>query len=43
MHINIKKQVHNHSDDLIKPEQIEAKNVLIDERNFKDLVIYFTR
>ena len=43
MHINIKKQVHNNSDDLIKPEQIETKNVVIDEKNFKDLVLYFTR
>ena len=41
-YINIKNQVHNHSDDLIKPEKIETKNILID-KNFKDVAIYFTR
>ena len=29
MHINIKNLVNNHSDDLIKPEQIETKNLLM--------------
>ena len=43
MHINIQNRVRNHSDDLIKPEKIETENILIDEKNFKDLVIYFTR
>ena len=43
MHSNIKNQVHNHSNDLIKPEQIETKNILTDDKRFKDLVIYFTR
>ena len=31
MHISIKNRVHNHSDDLIKSEKIETKNILIDE------------
>ena len=43
MHINIKNRVHNHSGDLIKSQQIETKNILIDERHFKNLVTYFTR
>ena len=43
MHINIKNRFHNHSDDLIRPEQTETKNIFIDEKNFKDFVIYFTR
>ena len=43
MHINIKNRFHNHSGDLIRPEQTETKNIFIDEKNFKDFVIYFTR
>ena len=42
MHIKVKNQVHNHSENLIKPEKIENKNILIDEVNFENLVIYFT-
>ena len=42
MHISIKNSVHNHSNDLIKPEEIEIKNILINQKNFKDLVIHFT-
>ena len=43
MHINIKSPIHNHSDDLIKLGQIEIKNILVHEKNVKDLVIYFAR
>ena len=43
MHINIKNPICNHSNDLIKPEKIETKIILINKKNFKDLVIYFTR
>ena len=43
MHINIKNRAHNHSEDLMKPNKIETKNILIDEKKFKDLIIYFTR
>ena len=32
MYINIKNQVHSHSEDLIKVEKIETKNILIDEK-----------
>ena len=42
MHISIKNRVHNQSNDLIKPEKIEIKNILINQKKFKDLVIYFT-
>ena len=30
-------------DDLVKAKKLEAKNILIDERNYKGLTIYFTR
>ena len=42
MHISIKNRVHNHSNDLIKPEKVEIKNILLNQKNFKDLMIYFT-
>ena len=41
MQINFKNQIRNYSDDLIKPNQIKTKNILIE--NFEDLVIYCTR
>ena len=41
MHIkemNIKNRVYNyHFDNLIKKKKLEAKNILIDEENYKDL------
>ena len=40
IHINIKNQVQNHSEELIQPEKTETKNILIEGENF---VIYFTR
>ena len=43
MHINIKNRVHNRSVDLIRPKKVKNKKILIDEKNFKNLVIYFTR
>ena len=43
IYINFMNQVHNYSDDLIKAKIIETKNILNDEINFKDVVIYFTR
>ena len=30
-------------DNLVKVKKIAIKNVLMDEKNYKDLVIYFTR
>ena len=30
-------------DNLVKAKKIAIKNVLMDEKNYKDLVIYFTR
>ena len=30
-------------DNLVKAKKIATKNVLMDEKNYKDLVIYFTR
>ena len=43
MHVNIKNRFHNYFDDLIKPEKMETKNILFDEKNFKYLVICFPR
>ena len=43
MHINNKNWVHNHSDNLIKPEKIGTKNISIDKENFKYLLTYFTK
>ena len=33
----------NYFNNLIESEKLETENVLIDEKNFKDLMIYFTR
>ena len=42
--INIKKRVYNYYfDKLVKEKKLETKNMLIDEKNYKDLVIYFTK
>ena len=30
-------------DNLVKAKKIETNNILIDEKNYKNLVIYFTR
>ena len=41
--INIKNEVHYHYENLVKPQKTEIINILIDEKSYKDLVIYFTR
>ena len=42
--INIKNRVYNYYfDNLIKGKELETKNILIDEKHPKDLLIYFTR
>ena len=41
--INIKNRVYNCFDNIIKPKKLATKNILIDKKNYKDLVIYFTR
>ena len=41
--INIKNEVHYHYEHLVKPQKTETINILIDEKSYKDLVIYFTR
>ena len=42
--INIKNQLHNYFfDNLVKAKKLETKNILIDEKHYKDLVIYFAR
>ena len=41
--INIKSQVHYHYENLIKPQKLETKNILIKKKIYKVLVIYFTR
>ena len=40
---NINNKLQNHYfDDLIKAKKIETKNILINAKYYKDLVIYFT-
>ena len=39
--INIKNRVYFHN--IIKPKKLETKNIFIYMKNYKDLVIYFTR
>ena len=41
--INIKNRVFNDFDNLVKPKKLKTKTVLIDKKNYEDLVIYFTR
>ena len=42
--INIENRVYSYYfDNLIKAKKSETKKILIDEKNYKDLVIYFTR
>ena len=42
--INIKSRVYRYYfDNLVKPKKLETKNILIDEKNYKDLTIYFTK
>ena len=37
--INFKNKVYkNHFDNLVKTKEIETKNILIDEKNYKDLI-----
>ena len=43
MLINIKNRVNNHSDKLTTQQQTEIKNILINEKNFKDMVIFLNR
>ena len=41
--ISIKNRVYNYYFDyLIKAKELETENILIDERDYKDLAIYFT-
>ena len=42
--INIKNRVYNYYfDNLVKAKEWDPKNILIDGKNYKNLVIYFTR
>ena len=42
--INIENPVYNYYfDNLVKATKLETKNVLINEKNYKDLTICFTR
>ena len=42
--INIENRVYNYYfHNLIKAKKLETKNIFIDDRNYKNLVIYFTR
>ena len=40
--LNIKNQVHYHYEYLIKTKKLGTRNILIDKKSFKDLVICFT-
>ena len=41
--ICIKNQVFHYHDDLIKSKKVETKNIVIDEKSYKDLVLYTAR
>ena len=42
--INIKNQVFNYYfGNALKVKKLETRNILIDEKNYRDLMIYFTR
>ena len=41
--MNIENQVHYHYEKLTKPKKIETRNIFIDKKSYRDLVIYFTR
>ena len=41
-HINIKNRISKYSDKLIESQKTETENISINEKNYKDLVIYFT-
>ena len=41
--INIKNQVHCHYKNLIESKKLETRNVLINKKSYRNLVIYFTR
>ena len=43
MHIKIKNRVCKHSGNLIKLGKVGTNNIFIDDKNFKDLVVHFTR
>ena len=42
--INIRNWVYNYYfDNLVKGKKLETKDILMNEKNYKDLMIYFTR
>ena len=41
--IYIKNQVHYHYKNLIESKKLETRNVLINKKSYRNLVIYFTR
>ena len=41
--INTKNKVYNYCNNLIKVKKLGTKNILINEKNYKDLTIYFIR
>ena len=43
MHINIKNRISNYSNSLYESEKLETGNFSIDEKNYEDLVTYFTK
>ena len=43
IHTNIKNRICKHSDDLRKTKKTETKNILVNKKTSKGLVIYLTR
>ena len=42
--INIKNRVYNcYCDNLVQARKLETEKILIDEKNLKDIVIYYNR
>ena len=40
-HINVKNQICSYSNNLMELGKLETENLLIDEKNYKDLLTYF--
>ena len=39
--ISIKNKVYNYYGNLVKEKKLESKNIWIDQKNYKDLTIFF--
>ena len=41
--INIKNRIYDYFENLFKTKKLETKNILTEKKNYKHLMIYFTR